>query len=568
MTSITSHVTLVAAVALALTLPLHAQTPQRPAQGQKPAAPQRPAAPTTKPPAPTAKPPASATAKPAEPVPPPKPVAQDLRMKTVYSTGGQKTESVTYRKGQRERFEFGDIIVLKQPDLKRTVQIMRAANTYMVVPDGAPSGPPMPAAAPNAPPQIPGVVAMTTTIVDTGERKAMFGLQARHVKVTIDKQPAGPACDTSRQHIETDGWYVDLPEQPAQSLTPPPPAGCVDEVKATVNGDPKGLGFPVGYSTTITGEDGKPTVVAMDVSELEITNLDAALFEIPPGMTGAGDLRALTQAVSNADETKLAEQLAPSAPPVQKTPGVVLIGVGELVNKTAQQVDTRALRDKLVSELAETKLTAAPLAGSEAALAQQAGEHGYDYVLRAEITDLKVSKSGGGIGGIIKSASKIVAGGPAQDPTEAAVTLKLVQPDGKARYSTTAKGKNGGGAFDMPSGMGIAKFAGTMYMNMLTGKLMMNALNRSMTGKLGGMGMLGNPALMDMQTQGLGMRTGMPMGLGIDPTASAASFLMQQSLASNALTAGLPGQGPSFDAALGDALKSAAKSVADNLKKK
>ena len=51
---------------------------------------------------------------------------------------------------------------------------MRAANTYMIVADGAQLAPPMPAATPAAPPQTPGVVAMTTTITDTGERKAMF----------------------------------------------------------------------------------------------------------------------------------------------------------------------------------------------------------------------------------------------------------------------------------------------------------------------------------------------------------------------------------------------------------
>jgi hypothetical protein len=51
-----------------------------------------------------------------------------------------------------------------------------------------------------------------------------------------------------------------------------------------------------------------------------------------------------------------------------------------------------------------------------------------------------------------------------------------------------------------------------MYMNMMTGKMMMNALNQSMTGNLGGMGMLGNPAMMNMQTQGLGMKAGMQMG--------------------------------------------------------
>src|SRR5688500_1177013 len=148
-----SVLVLLVATATFWSLPLQAQT--RPAgQGQKPA-PRRPAAPPATPPAPTAKPPAPspATVKPAEPAPPPTPVVQDLRMKTVYTAAAQKTESVTYRKGQRERFEFGDIIVLRQPDLKRTVQIMRAANTYMIVADGAPPAPPMTAATPAATPQ-------------------------------------------------------------------------------------------------------------------------------------------------------------------------------------------------------------------------------------------------------------------------------------------------------------------------------------------------------------------------------------------------------------------------------
>ena len=579
-----SHV--VSAIVLSCVVALYAPTlrAQTAQTAPKPAAP-KPAAPQTKappkaPPRPAAKAPApAAAAKPAEPPPPPKPVAQDLHMKTVYTTGPQKTESVLYRKGERERFEFGEIVLLRQHDLKRTVQIMKAANTYMVIPDGGmPGGLPAPqAAAPNTPPQKPGVVTVTTTIMDTGERKTAFGLQARHVKTTIDKQPAPGACDPAKQHIEMDGWYVDL-AMPAPSAadaapqTQQPPAGCVDEVKATQNGDPKVLGFPIGYSTTIVGDDGKPNVVAMEITELEVTNLDAALFDVPPGMTEAGNLQALTKAISDADETKLAQQLTAATPPtpaVQNTPGAPLVGVPEVVNKTTQQIDTRALRGRLVSELADAKLNAAPLAGSQADIAQVAGSHGYDYVLVAEVTDLKVSKGGGGLGGVLKAASKVAGGGTGADPTEAAVTIKLMQPDGKARFTTTTKGKDGG--FDMKSGLGVAKFAGTMYMNMMTGKMMMNALNKSMTGNLGGMGMLGNPAMMNMQAQGLGVKGGMQMGmgLGIDPTAGAASFLMQQSMASNTALSAVTGQtaGPSFDAALTEALQNAAKSVAENLKK-
>jgi len=44
---------------------------------------------------------------------------------------------VSYQKGQRERFDFGDVVPLKQHDLKRTVQIVLSANTYFAVPDNA-----------------------------------------------------------------------------------------------------------------------------------------------------------------------------------------------------------------------------------------------------------------------------------------------------------------------------------------------------------------------------------------------------------------------------------------------
>jgi hypothetical protein len=89
-------------------------------------------------------------------------------------------------------------------------------------------------------------------------------------------------------------------------------------------------------------------------------------------------------------------------------------------------------------------------------------------VLVVEVTDLKVSK-GGGLGGALKAASKLAGGDTAQQPTEATVSIKLLQPDGKSRLATTVKGKNGGG-LDLKTGLGVAKFAGGMYMNMMTGK--------------------------------------------------------------------------------------------------
>ena len=80
----------------------------------------------------------------------------------------------------------------------------------------------------------------------------------------------------------------------------------------------------------------------------------------------------------------------------------------------------------------------------------------------------------------------------------------------------------------------------------------MGAFNTMRLMNMGGMGMLGDPSLMALQT---GMGSGLRMGMGLDRTAGAASFLMQQAMIGSA---GGPQQGPSFDASLSDALEDAA----------
>ena len=110
----------------------------------------------------------------------------------------------------------------------------------------------------------------------------------------IDRQPQPSACDQSKQRMETDAWYIDAPKvvaaQPPNALPAPSPAACRDEVKPTLVGDGALLGFPMAYTTTTQGADGKPVVVMqMEVTEFEVTNLDAALFEIPEGLTAASN---------------------------------------------------------------------------------------------------------------------------------------------------------------------------------------------------------------------------------------------------------------------------------------
>jgi hypothetical protein len=82
------------------------------------------------------------------PAPPPPPI--DVRYTTKYTTGDQVTDSATYITDHRERYELGDVILIKQHDQKRNVQISKSANTYVVLAEDTPA-----VAAPPAPQRQP-----------------------------------------------------------------------------------------------------------------------------------------------------------------------------------------------------------------------------------------------------------------------------------------------------------------------------------------------------------------------------------------------------------------------------
>src|SRR4030095_9673189 len=137
----------------------------------------------TKPAPKTAKPPAKAApaAKKAEPPPPPPAPPSDVRYKATYVNADQTSESTTLIRDARERYELGDTILIKQHDQKKIVQIDRASNTYLVTAEGAP-----PAAAPAAASaKAAGVVNVSVSVIDMGERKDAFNRPARRVRTLI-----------------------------------------------------------------------------------------------------------------------------------------------------------------------------------------------------------------------------------------------------------------------------------------------------------------------------------------------------------------------------------------------
>ena len=365
---------------------------------------------------------------------------------------GPSAETVLYVKGPRMRSEMASnsgnfgMTTIVQCDLKRTLTIYDKTKTYLITSTDGTSAPAAggdgdgggvnPSVAPSTPPRG-GVVNITQTITDTGERKQMFGFTARHIKTSLVKTASPDACDKD-QKIETDGWYIDFQyafECPSQvqkhqpvPVRPQPP-GCKDEVRTKTIGSAK-LGFPLLVTTTIYQPDGKTMSSTQEVLELSREPLSAALFEAPEGYTLAKNMQELygmgaTSAAApyspaNSSSASVANSTANTSTSKAgpKQAGVIRIGlvlpkVQLSSGDTAQAAE--ALRSNLASYLktpgVEVVLLAARLASTAA---EEARQSECDYVLNVSMS---VKKGGGGsmfgraIGNIAGSAAGHIPGG-------------------------------------------------------------------------------------------------------------------------------------------------------------
>src|SRR5579859_5950871 len=114
----------------------------------------------------------------------------DTKITTKYVSDGQTTETTVFAKGERLRYVYGEgLILVRQCDQKRVIQIDDKAKTYI-----------------NLPAQQPDASAPKAQLTDTGERKEMFGYPARHLK-SVEMADG--------KKTETDGWYINLKEATA-----------------------------------------------------------------------------------------------------------------------------------------------------------------------------------------------------------------------------------------------------------------------------------------------------------------------------------------------------------------
>ena len=355
---------------------------------------------------------------------------------------GPNMETVLYIKGPRMRSEmagdFGMTTIL-QCDLKRTLQINEKTKTFMIMPtggstssadgDGGGINPPVA----EATPQRGGVVNITQTITDTGERKQMFGFTARHIKTSLVKTASPDACDKD-QKIETDGWYIDFQydfecpdqRQKHQPIVRPQRPGCQDEIRTKTIGTAK-LGFPVLVTTIIYEPDGSTSTTTQEVLELSSEPLSAALFEAPEGYRLVKNAQELYGLNVSSPDTAYSPSSSSGANPAgissstaavwaktsgPKKAGVIRIGLilpkVQMSSGDAAQA-AEALRGNFASYLKGPSVEVIPLSARLASQAmEEARQSDCDFVL---YLSMSVKKGGGGslfgraIGNIAGSAA-------------------------------------------------------------------------------------------------------------------------------------------------------------------
>ncbi len=268
-----------------------------------------------------------------------------------------------------------------------------------------------------------GVVTYSITYTDTGERAQLFGYPARHVKRVITMTPSANACETKKMQIETDGWYIDLPSFSCPTFAPPEmPAQkgelkCRDKIEFKMSGKADN-GFPVKETMTI-GMDGMPAFTKTEeVTEISNTELDAMLFDAPPGYTEDKSIKnpvkpsaANKQNISppnqtatpnsfpaNANLPQMPTTAIAEAPLQPKRAGVIRIGIAkpnikmpdEKKDYTAPLELSSAVRDSLINELNLEKIEAIRL--STDAPETEGRQKECDYIFYANVTQ----KHGGG----------------------------------------------------------------------------------------------------------------------------------------------------------------------------
>jgi hypothetical protein len=255
----------------------------------------------------------------------------------------------------------------------------------------------------------------------------------------------------------------------------------------------------------------------MEVTDLEVTKLDTALFDVPPDFVEANSSAELVPTLAaggSLAETLFGSTADGTSSAAPKKPGTIRVGVLEPANKTSRTLAARQLREHLVGDFRKAPFEALALAGASAADVQQdAARLDCDFILFSEVTEVKTSKPGK-VGGLLKRVAREDA---TRDIYEVKLDYKLYAVGAPAAPAATGSAKaSSGGGVGVGTVLKVAAFAGKMYLSMYgmggLGLGMMNPL-MSMPGLGGGAGPFSASGLFDPRMSAVSSMTQMP-GMG------------------------------------------------------
>lgn len=369
----------------------------------------------------------------------------DVTIKQRVTISGQKFESTRQIKGSRERTEqrmemadpaiaayMPQVATITQCDLKRRIHLNDRKQLYMIEPFDTPE----PSVAPTrstqpvakGPTKKGGTVTMSFSVRDTGERKTMFGLQARHLIVSQEMESSPDSCGgPGKMKTEFDGWYVDFtadfscptsapPQMPGR--TPKP--DCLDRVVMKAAGTaPKGLMLE--GTMKMYGADGSVQMTqTTETLELSRSPLDAALFDIPLGYKQASssqDLYAVSMPVFGAGGENPS---SPSRIPSVAQPAMSATTVSLNISMAGGGANQSEIDSYVRSKLTQRGLRV--ISGNA------------DYSVNIQFNQIKESTAGK-IGGIFGKVTGVNTGGGKVD-IDLSATLS-----GKANGSAKVKNK-------------------------------------------------------------------------------------------------------------------------------
>ncbi|MET0753487.1 MAG: hypothetical protein ABWZ66_08945 [Pyrinomonadaceae bacterium] len=410
--------------------------------------------------------------------------AQNYKIKQVMTMSGQKIESTVYVKNSRQRTESGgfmgmggDVADVQQCDLKRNIKINDTKKLYYIEPfasdlNDAATTDKSSTTNQKSPKTVKGgTVTITYNITDTGERKQMFGLTARHLKTTMTMQASADACTDADMKMETDGWYVDLPQFSCPVQAPKNPmmgmgggggGGCQDKMIVKQTGSGK-LGFPLTETRTMKmGDDEDMPTMTQTVETVEFSKatLEDKLFDIPAGYTQAKssqelyDRKSMSQAMmQNSSRNDSDDGDTPKTTSVKsnssmsnssmnsqmsvnkKKAGTIRIGVYVPTNKNGDAISTTNMQMYLVGKLTGKNVEAVGVSSEADARAANC-----DYVLSSDFSKLKVSTASK-VGGFLGKVTNADTSGA--KTYEAQVDFKLISfADGKTVLQNKASNKS------------------------------------------------------------------------------------------------------------------------------